>query len=354
MARAVLTMPVVPAVLAPVPQQLRHPQWLGVTVFDIIFPLFVGLSGCGLAFAYSRRVSGWVTTRRAVVLVSVGLIYNLIVGRVTDLSELRLTGPLQVYGVLTVVVALLHLVVRGVRAWALVTVVVAVVWTATFWTYHRQCPTGSPTRSCNLSEAVDLRLMPADQLYRQGALGHDPEGLVAIIGCLLTMLVGVTAGKILLARGSSSGRRPELQTVNLLLAWSGAVLVLGLLAIQFVPAFKRLWTPSFALLTAVIVVIMLVLGYLLHDQPGPARWSRARDILAQPFVALGRNALLIYFGSYLMIHELLVNGSPTWAGRLARMDWPWGHPRITFVLAFVLAWWLLAWLLHRRRIYIHA
>jgi len=101
------------SVLAPVPQQLRHPQWLGVTVFDIIFPLFVGLSGCGLAFAYSRRVSGWVTTRRAVVLVSAGLIYNIIVGRVTDLSELRLTGPLQVYGVLTVVVALLHLVVRG-------------------------------------------------------------------------------------------------------------------------------------------------------------------------------------------------------------------------------------------------
>ena len=39
----------------------------------------------------------------------------------------------------------------------------------------------------------DLRLIPAQHLYRQGALGHDPEGLAAIVGALITMLVGVTA-----------------------------------------------------------------------------------------------------------------------------------------------------------------
>lgn len=336
------------SVLAPVPEQLRHPAWLGVTFFDVIFPLFVGLSGCGLAFAYSRRVSGWVTARRAVVLITVGLVYTAIVTRATDLSELRLAGPLQVYGVLTVVVALLHLVLRSVRAWTLTTIGVAVVWTTVFWTYHSGCPTGGPTRTCNLSAAVDLRLLPAGNLYLGGDLGHDPEGLIAIVGCLVTMLVGVTAGKVLLTH------KPPREAVTHLLTWAGTVLVLGLVALPLVAPFKRLWTPSFALLTAVVVVAMLVLGYLLHDRPTTGWWARSRDALAQPFVALGRNALLVYFGSYLLIHEILVNGSPTWGSRIARLDWPWSHPRLTFVLVYVGAWWAVAWLLHRRRIYIHA
>lgn len=336
------------SVLVPVPEQLRHPVWLGVTFFDVIFPLFVGLSGCGLAFAYSRRVSGWVTARRAVVLIGVGLAYTAIVTRATDLSELRLAGPLQVYGVLTVVVALLHLVLRSIRAWTLTTVGVAVLWMAVFWGYHSQCPTGAPTRSCNLSAAVDLRLLPPGNLYRGGELGHDPEGLIVIVGCLITMLAGVTAGKVLLSRKSPT------DIIAHLLTWSATLLALGLVAMQLVDPFKRLWTPSFALLTAVVVLSMLVLGYLLHDRPATGWWARHRDALAQPFVALGRNALLVYFGSYLLIHEILVNGSPTWGSRIAQADWPWGNPRVTFVLAYVAAWWLLAWVLHRRRTYLHA
>lgn len=336
------------SVLAPVPEQLRHPPWLGVTFFDVIFPLFVGLSGCGLAFAYSRRVSPWVTARRAVVLIALGLVYTALVGRVTDVSELRLFGPLQVYGVLTVVVALLHLVLHSVRAWTLCTLGLAMVWSGVFWAYHAQCPTGGPTRSCNLSSAVDLRLLAPGSVYRGGDLGHDPEGVIAMIGCLITMLVGVTAGKVLLAR------KPPREVVAHLLTWAGTVLVLGLLLMQVVEPFKRLWTPSFAVLTAVVVVGMLILGYLLHDAPATGWWARRRDAWAQPLVALGRNALLMYFGSYLLIHEILVNGDPTWGARIAQLDWPWGHPRLTFVAAFVLGWWLLAWVLHRRRVYLHA
>ncbi len=336
------------SVLAPVPEQLRHPEWLGVTFFDMIFPLFVGLSGCGLAFAYSRKVPIRVTARRALVLFGAGLVYTAIVGRVTDPTELRLLGPLQVYGVLTIVVSLLHVVVRTIRGWTLLTLGLAAAWTTTFWVYHSGCPTGAPTRSCNLSAAVDLRLLGPGQLYRGGDLGHDPEGLIAIVGCLITMLVGVTAGKVLLTR------KPPRDVVGHLLTWGATILVLGVVTAQVVAPFKRLWTPSFALLSAVLAVALLVLGYLLHDRPGNRRWSGLRDSLAQPFVALGRNALLIYFGSSLMIHEILVNGSPTWGSSIAQAQWPWGHPRLTFVVVFVAAWWLLAWVMHRRRIYIHA
>ncbi|MGI8947252.1 MAG: heparan-alpha-glucosaminide N-acetyltransferase domain-containing protein [Ornithinimicrobium sp.] len=343
----VLTNLVVIAYLYPAWEQLSHAQWLGVTVFDLVFPTFVSLSGCGLAFAYARRVDPLVTARRVVVLFGVGLVYNAVVTRTWNPLELRLAGPLQVYAVLVLVVALLHLVVHGVRVWAGVTIGLAAVWTAVSWAYNTQCPTGQPTRSCNLSAAIDLRLIPAEHLYRQGTLGHDPEGLAAIVGALITLLVGVTAGRILLERTSTR------VTFSRLVAWLVCVAMLGALAAQVVAPFKRVWTPSFALLTATIGLTMLIVGYALHDRPAPPWWERRREALAQPLVALGRNALVLYFGSHLVVHELYVVGDPVLAAQVRDLPLV-GDARMLFAVLFVLGFVALAWVLHRRRIYIHA
>lgn len=340
---------VVISVLPPSPRQLVHADWYGVTLFDIVFPLFVCLSGCGLAFAYSRAVSARVTARRVVVLLVAGLLYNSVL-LLPDgsLRDLRVTGPLQVYAVLVLVVALGHLVLRRTRDWVAVTVAVAACWTGLFWAAHRVLAGGTPVRDANLSRSVDLQLLPVDNLYRQGQLGHDPEGLVAMTGALLTMLVGVVAGKILLRRGPD-----PMRTLRDLTAWSVAVLLLALAALALVEPFKRLWSPSFALLTAVVALMLLTWGFLLHDQPlGPPWWLRLRDRAAQPFVAMGRNALILYFGSHLSLIALRAAGGLR--EQLATFPWPWGAPRATFAVAFVLAWFALAWVLHRRRIYIHA
>lgn len=329
--------------------QLRHAQWLGVTVFDLIFPTFVSLSGCGLAFAYNRRVDPLVTARRVIVLFGAGLLYSAVVTETFNPLELRIAGPLQVYAALVLAVALLHLVLHSTRAWAVATVGLAGVWTAISWAYNTQCPTGQPTRSCNLSAAIDLRLIPAEHLYKQGTLGHDPEGLAAIVGALITMLIGVTAGKMLLARTS-----PRV-TLERLVAWLLCVAVLGLVAAQVVAPFKRVWTPSFALLTATIGLAILIVGYALHDRPASPSWERKREVLAQPFVAMGRNALLLYFGSHIVMHELYVIGDPVLASRVRDPGLPVvGDARMLFAVAFVVCFIALAWVLHRRRIYIHA
>lgn len=340
---------VVIAYVYPSWDQLRHAQWLGVTVFDLIFPTFVTLSGCGLAFAYARRVDATVTARRVVVLFSVGLLYNAVVTETYNPLELRLAGPLQVYAVLVLVVALLHLLLHGIRPWAYATLGLATVWTAVSWAYNSQCPTGRPTRSCNLSAAIDLRFIPTNHLYRQGALGHDPEGLAAIIGALITMMVGVTAGKILLARSS-----PRV-TLDRLVAWLLCIAVLGALAAQVVAPFKRVWTPSFAMLTSTIGLTILIIGYALHDGPVPSWWEGRREAHAQPLVAMGRNALLLYFGSHIVMHELYVVGDPALAARVRDLNVPVvGDARMVFAVLFVVGFFILAWVLHRRRIYIHA
>ena len=337
------------AYLYPSWEQLKHPQWLGVTAFDLIFPTFVTLSGCGLAFAYARRVDPWTTARRVVVLFGAGLLYNAALTGNLDPTSLRFLGPLQVYAVLVLVVALLHLVVHRLRTWVAVTIGWAAVWTAASWAFYRQCPTGVPTRSCNLSAAVDLRLFPADHLYRQGALGHDPEGLAAMAGALLTMLVGVTAGKVLLAGNDTK------VTAGRLVTWLVAVALVGSLAAQVVVPFKRVWSPSFAMLAATVGLTLLIVGYLLHDRPTSQWWQRHRERSAEPFVAMGRNALVLYFGAHLVLHQLYVLGDPTLAA-WARDSTLLGviDARLFVAVLFVAAFVTLAWGLHRRRIYIHA
>ncbi len=77
--------------------------------------------------------------------------------------------------------------------------------------------------------------------------------------------------------------------------------------------------------------------------------------MAQPFVAMGRNALLLYFGSHIVMRELYVIGDPALAARIRDPGLPViGDAQWPFAVAFVLAFFALAWVLHRRRIYIHA
>lgn len=335
----------------PASDQLRHPEWLGVTLLDVIFPTFVLLSGCGLAFAYARRVSLRRTLRRMVLLFGGGLVYTAIITDTTQLSELRIFGPLQVYAVLVPVVALLHLVLHRVRAWAMTTVVFALGWTAVTYAFNSSCPTGIPTRSCNLSATIDLELFPAAQLYRQGAVGHDPEGVAAMVGAFVTLMVGVTAGKILLA----GRRQPTSATLTHLVGWLVLVVGLGAVTAQLVEPFKRVWSPSFALLSATIGLALLIVGYVLHDQPAPSWWQQRRSRVAEPFVALGRNALVLYFGSHIVQHLLYTTGDPSVASWLRSTSLIGvGDLRWLAALVFVSAFVALGWVLHRRRIYIRA
>jgi heparan-alpha-glucosaminide N-acetyltransferase len=50
-----------------VPAWFDHAGWIGVHPMDWIFPTFVTLSGCGLAFANARRVRPWPAARRVVI-----------------------------------------------------------------------------------------------------------------------------------------------------------------------------------------------------------------------------------------------------------------------------------------------
>jgi len=335
------------SLLAPRPAALEHAQWIGVTVQDMIFPLFVTLSGCGLAFAYRNSVGWGATLRRSVVLLACGLAYNAVGAGSLDLATLRWTGQLQVYAVLVLVIGLLHLVARGAAAWAVVTGVVALAQAALLVTWQSDCAGGQLSPECNPSGVADLALLGPAHMYAGGALGYDPEGMVAVLGALVTACAGATAGHLALrARGSRRGPA-------LLLAWAAAVAVAAVTAEQALPMMKRLWTTPFALGVAALGIVALAVGMAILDLPAGRRWQTVRSRLSWLQVGLGRNSLLVYFGSHLLMLVLLTRGGdPPWAYDVAEAVDVIGHPRASLVIVMVLGWAAIAAVLHRGRIYL--
>jgi heparan-alpha-glucosaminide N-acetyltransferase len=335
------------SVLAPRPEQLVHAQWVGVRLEDLVFPLFVTLSGAGLAFAYRNAVGWGATLRRSVVLLLCGLAYNMVAAGSFELSTLRWTGALQVYAVLVLVIGALHLVAHGPRAWAVVTVLVAAGQGVFLYRWQESCPGGALTPECNPSAVIDQALLGTAHMYAGGVLGHDPEGVVGILGALLTACAGAVAGHLALsARGTRRGPA-------YLLGWAAVLMLAAFAAVQLLPAMKRLWTTPFALGAGALGILLLALGMAVLDLPSGRRWGTVRTRLAWPLVAMGRNSLLVYFGSHLLMLVLLSRGGdPSWAYDVAGAVEVGGMPRASLVVAMVLGWAALAALLHSRRIYL--
>jgi len=340
------------------PGWFEHAEWTGVHGLDLVFPVFVTLTGCGLGFAMHRRTDVGGLARRVVVLVVVGLLYNALVLDRWDLATWRLPGVLQLYAAVVAVVALGHLLTRSWRGWALATVLLAVAHTTLLAVWATGCAGGALTPDCNPSGALDVAVFGAPHVYAAGDLGHDPEGLVSVLGALVSAAAGATVGHLLLSvRDAGRGPRAAVLPVAALaagaavLGWLAAV-VPGFLTGTDVPAMKRLWSAPFSLPVAAGVAVVLLLVHLALDRPGTPAAARAAT---WPLVALGRNSLLVYFGSHVVTSLLLQDvdaGSASAAQRLATAVSVGGHDQLSLTVLAVLAWTALAAVLHRSRIYL--
>ncbi len=345
-----------------IPPDINHHPWAGVNPIDLIFPIFVTMTGCGIAFAYRNGVTSWPRLlRRVVVLFVLGLLYNALTTNQWDLASWRITGVLQLYAVVIGVTSLAHTWFRTWRAWLGITFILSISYTVMTVAVASTCPGGALTPECNPSLA-DANAPWSMHVYRQGALGHDPEGMIATFGALISVSAGATIGHAILRgharRSHSLARRAALiGGVSTVLALTAAFCVAAptLFALEPTPIMKRLWTAPFALFVAAAVALALLALHAVIDDPRGRLHSRLLGI-SYPLLALGKNSLLVYFGSHIVnawlrvfpstenwVHSWLVEALG--GGRAAEFVIP---------LAMILAWMVLAVVLHRRRIYVRA
>ncbi|MFP5327092.1 MAG: heparan-alpha-glucosaminide N-acetyltransferase domain-containing protein [Acidimicrobiia bacterium] len=326
--------------------ELHHADWNGVTAMDLVFPSFITLTGSAMAIA-AHRFRWSRVLRRTLVLLVLGLGFNALMAWSTSLATLRIPGILQRFALVTLAIALFgRLVGRRWWAYAAAAIVVLGGHGILLASTSGACQDSLPQPGCGISWEVDAAVFGEEHLYRGGQTGHDPEGLVSTLGALGTALLGGAAGLLVLRY---RGWRGAAFVTALVVAACASVPMLD----GWLPVNKRVWTPSFAVLSGIFALLAVALSAAVYDRDPPVR-----DPFAWQLEALGRNSLIVYFGKYALgasLGHLAVGGYPgvtEWAYR--RLDEVTVYAELSYAALWTLAWCALGALLHWRRIYIRA
>ena len=199
----------------------------------------------------------------------------------------------------------------------------------------------------NVLAQVDLRLFGYDHLYHKGPV--DPEGLVSTLSAIAHTMIGFLCGQLICSKAILKKRIIKMLTNGALFTIAGFVLAIWL------PLNKRIWSPSFVLVTCGLAMLLLALIILLEQKTPLLRKDEqgGGSPLAVFFLVFGMNPLFLYVLSELMaivfghfgINDAIFNGihsvisAPKWAS-------------LAYALTFVLINWLVGYVLYRRKIFI--
>ena len=313
-------------------KQLSHVQWEGFHFYDLIFPMFVFISGVSLVFSIDKTLARQGKAKalkkialRGALLVLLGVYFYGGVSR--PWPDVRLLGVLQYIGLACLFGGILYIAAR--RAHVIAAVCVAIL--LGYWALMEFVPfpdlkvdktsldetvvkVGSPDpekvllsaagkvrghyeEGYNLSNYVDYRYLPGRKI--NGAYENQP--LLGIMGAVAAGLLGMLAG-LWLRRTDVSDKR---KAAGLLAAGVAGVAIGFLWGLQF-PVVKKLWSSSFVLVAGGYSAVLLGLFYWVIEIGKKQRWC-------QPFVWIGMNPLTLY-----LVHNFF--SFPNLAARFAGGD----------------------------------
>jgi heparan-alpha-glucosaminide N-acetyltransferase len=287
-------------------RQFEHVEWQGLTLWDMVQPSFMFVVGVAVAYSYAARArrgdSFWRmlghAAWRALLLILLGVFL-----RSAGHSETRWTFEDVVTQIGLGYVFLFLLWNRG---WKIQLAAVAAILLG-YWALFAAWPLPGPSydyaavegeafydgfqahwnKNAHPAHYFDqwlLNLFPRSEPFVANGGGYNTLNFVP---SLATMIVGLMAGELL--RGAQSSKRKL------------ALLVLGGLACGAIgatmhyggvcPVVKRIWTPSFALVSGGICLLTLAMLYAMVDMAG---WRKC----AFTAIVVGMNPI----AAYVMIH----------------------------------------------------
>lgn len=283
-------------------RQFDHVEWQGIVLWDMIQPSFMFMVGVSMAYSYASRERRGHSysqmlghaVRRAIVLVLLGVF-------------LRSLGRESTYWTLEDVVSQIGLGYVALfllwnRPWRS-QLGVALGLLVGYWLLFACWPL--PDASYDYA-AVDgkayydgfwahwnknahpahyfdqwlLNLLPRDEPFAANSGGYNTLNFVP---SLSTMILGLMAGEQLRSSTSAKSNLKWLIGSGVALAATGWLLHL----LGVCPVVKKIWTPSFGLVSTGYCLLLLALLYAVIDLLKFRRW-------AWPAVVVGRNSIAMY------------------------------------------------------------
>ena len=322
--------------------QFQHKAWEGFAFYDLIFPMFVFISGVSVVWsltketqAHGRAGALQRVLRRAVLLFVLGIFYS--GGFRTEWPDIRVLGVLQRIALAYLGAGLVFCVV-GARMKVLAGVIAGIL--IGYWALMNFDPirdiqldkaklaelaeksgdargaialksetnpsatknsrawakaeelfvkttattTGQFAPGHNLANHLDFQFLPG----RKYDLFYDPEGILSTLPAVATCLLGVLAG-VWLRREDFCDK----WKVIYLLSFGALAVIAGFAWGMSFPVVKKIWTSSFVLVAGGYSAMLLAAFYQIVDV-----WQRRE--WCQPFVWIGMNSITIYVASNLL------------------------------------------------------
>ena len=324
-------------------EMLGHSKWNGMTPCDLVFPFFLFIMGisCYLSLVKSefkptpqviRRI-----VKRTVLLFAIGLFINwfdhAIEGDLLCFGHLRIWAVMQRIALCYGIVSLFALFCN--HKYTLHTIVGLLVIYTTIIVLGNGYEYDADV---NILAQADLKLFGYDHIYHKSPV--DPEGLMGTISSVAHVLLGFYCGMLIRKRETVEQKVIALFVVGAIGVIGGYLLSYGL------PLNKRIWSPSYVLMTCGLASLLQALLMYVIDIQKKSGWTTF-------FHVFGVNALALYVSSELLaillknigVSEVIYNGIHA---VIPALKWA----SLAYAIYFVMLNFAIGYVLYRKKIYI--
>lgn len=281
---------------------LKHVPWHGLTPTDLVFPFFMFIMGISTYISLRKYNFEFSTptlikiVKRTIVIFLIGLFLNwfslsfsvwaslasenLAFGErflkaISNFESLRILGVMQRLALSYGFAAIIGILVKHKYIpWIIATALVGYFIMLTLGN-------GFEKSEDSIISIVDRAILGANHMYKDSGLALDPEGLLSTIPSIAHVLIGFCCGAVLLNIKDNEKRITQLFIIGTILTFAGFLLSYGC------PINKKIWSPTFVLVTCGLGSLFLGLLIWIIDIKGYKKWSVF-------FESFGVNPLFMY------------------------------------------------------------
>ena len=344
---------------------LKHAEWHGLTPTDLIFPFFMFIMGIS-TFISMRKFEFKMSKslllkilKRTVIIFAIGLgmawftkfCINInkmsVLDAMNSFDTIRILGVMPrlalCYGAASIIVLLLrckHIL------WVVASLLVGYGAILLISDY------GLEFSINNIVSVIDRAILGENHMYHEEAFGKklpiDPEGLLSTIPSIAHVLIGFWAGMKMMEEKDINMRVNRLFIIGAILMFAGFLLEYA------IPFNKKIWTPTFALVTCGLASTLLALLIWIIDIKGYKKWCRF-------FEAFGINPLFLYvlggvlgiiFGSFKFGEPATSLKGHIYGNFLVPMLGDETLASCIYAVLFIVLCWSIGYYLYKKKIYI--
>ena len=323
---------------------LRHVRWDGFTPADLVFPMFMFLMGISTyislrKYNFEFKAAVGKILKRALILIAIGIVMKWVLAGIStgiwnDWDHLRIMGVMQRLGICYGITALLAVSLPHKYFTPGAVLLLGIYWELQLF------GNGFEKSPENIVAIVDAAVLGTGHMYLEGRQFVDPEGVLSTIPAVAQVMLGFVCGKMLMTEKDNGKRLLNLFVAGTVMLFAGFLLSYGC------PLNKRLWSPSFVLVTSGIASLLFALMLKIIDVDGHKKWCGF-------FQVFGVNPLFLYVVSEIIGDLLRHFDVNTFVFDTALQPMLGDYPgSLMYAILFLFLLWLAGYALYKRKIFI--